>query len=162
MEKRDENEINTEKLKIVGNIIKFENSLIQIKNISYITTMKLTKEKFPFLISLIGLLGAVGFIKTDYKLLSVLSIIFSGIYIYDQWYRKNRERLTTTVLSIVVNSGNVLEFVVKEKTFLEKIVYVLERIIIENGIEKNSEISINIKDCSFGGDAQVLNNLGIK
>ena len=43
----------------------------------------------------------------------------------------------------------------------EKVILALEKIVVDNGIDKNSEVSINIKDCSFSGDSKVLNNLGI-
>ena len=161
MVNKDEKEINTGQLNIVGNIIKFEESLIQIRNISYITIMKLEMEKIPLWTIVLILLGIIGTGNSEYRIVSLFVIIISGLYLYLGWYRKNKERSKISVLTIVMNSGSNLSFVVRDKEFLKRILNVLEKIVVDNGIDKNSEVSINIKDCSFSGDSKVLNNLGI-
>ena len=53
-----------------------------------------------------------------------------------------------------------LQILFINKDFLNRVLSVLEKIIIDGGIG-NQNISIDLSGSQFAGDAQVLNNLGI-
>lgn len=57
-----------------------------------------------------------------------------------------------------MNSGNNIQIVFLDKDFLDKVLDVLEKIIIEGGLGKHN-LAINIEKCKFGADAKVLNDL---
>lgn len=64
------------------------------------------------------------------------------------------------MLTICMNSGKNLQILFINKDFLNRVLSVLEKIIIDGGIG-NQNISIDLSGSQFAGDAQVLNNLGI-
>lgn len=57
-----------------------------------------------------------------------------------------------------MNSGNNLQFIFYDKDFLDKVLDVLEKIIIEGGLG-NQYLAINIERCKFGANTKVLNDL---
>ena len=59
-----------------------------------------------------------------------------------------------------MNSGSNLQFVISNKSFLDKVLQVLELIIIEGDIGKQN-ITINIKGNTISGNAKVLNDLNM-
>lgn len=76
------------------------------------------------------------------------------------WYKTNEERKKNTVLNIVMNSGNNFQFVIKNSDFLDKVLKVLEQIMIDGGVGKQN-VAINIQKCNFAGDAQILNDFNL-
>jgi len=149
--------IETPELLVKGNIISWHGTMIQLSNVSCISTRPLTLIVFPmFSIALL----LIGLLLLKYNL--IVSIIFLGIgvaWIY-KWYKINEERKKNTVLNIIMNSGDNLQFVINNRTFLDKVLEVLEQIIIEGGVGKQS-VAINIRGCKITGNARVLNDFNL-
>ena len=59
-----------------------------------------------------------------------------------------------------MNAGLNLKFLFKSRSFLDDVLRVLERIILEGGVGEQN-VSINISRCNFSGNAQVLNDLNL-
>ena len=76
------------------------------------------------------------------------------------WYYFNNQRKSNTILSIVLNSGNNLQFIIGNKSFLDKVLQVLEQIIINGGVGGQS-VTINIRGNKISGNASVLNDLNL-
>lgn len=57
-----------------------------------------------------------------------------------------------------MNSGQSLYFAFKRKDFLQSVLAVLERIIADGG---DRQVSINVENCTFSGDADILNGIRI-
>ena len=85
---------------------------------------------------------------------------FCGGIIFYTWYADNKKRSQSMMLTICMNSGKNLQILFINKDFLNRVLSVLEKIIIDGGIG-NQNISIDLSGSQFAGDAQVLNNLGI-
>ena len=83
-----------------------------------------------------------------------------GGIIFYTWYADNKKRSQSMMLTICMNSGKNLQILFINKDFLNRVLSVLEKIIIDGGIG-NQNISIDLSGSQFAGDAQVLNNLGI-
>lgn len=149
--------IQTNYLNITGNIMTWEGTMIQLSNVSYVTTQNMEPAKLP--------LWAIGTVVVGiclYKfvlLLSIVLVLFGAIDLV-VWYKENEARKKSTILTIRMNSGNSLQFLFSDRIFLQKVLSVLEKIIIDGGIGSQN-ISIDLSGSQFSGDARVLNNLGI-
>lgn len=149
--------IDTPRLLVKGNIMCWDGTMIQLSNISCISTLPLGQIGFPFISIAVILLGFIAFKYNAILALVVLGV--GGFWIF-VWYRANEERKSNTILNIVMNSGNHLQFMVNNKEFLNKILNVLEQIIIEGGVG-NQKVSINIQGCQITGNAKVLNDINL-
>lgn len=149
--------IETPQLLIKGNIMSWQGTMIQLSNVSCISTRPLTQMPFPaFSIALL----LIGLLLFKYNItVSIFSFGIGVAWIY-KWYKTNEERKEDTILDVIMNSGDNIQFVFYNRLFLDKVLDVLERIIIEGGVGKN-HVAINIKKCNFAGDAKVLNDLNL-
>jgi hypothetical protein len=152
-----EKSIETPELLLKGNIMCWEGTMIQLSNVSCVSASPLEEIEFPKLSILVILAGLILLDKAAPW--GVLLMIGGGAWIYT-WNHFNNLRKLDTVLSIVMNSGNNLRFIINNKEFLNKILQVLELIIIEGGIG-NQKVSIDMRGCKFEGNASVLNDLNI-
>lgn len=151
------NSIQTKQLLIRGNIMSWDNTMIQLSNVSCISTSLLEEIPFPKYSILLILAGVVMF-KFN-ALVSLLALALAGGWIYT-WYNTNRKRSLQIVLSINMNSGLNFNLLFGNRAFLEDVLKVLEKIITEGGIGDHN-LSIDIYGCKFSGNSQVLNGLNI-
>lgn len=156
-EKMKENSIATERLTIKGNIIMWDRMMIQLSNISSISTKGLSPKPFPIISLLVILIGLILF-----KMSGVLAVVLvtAGIVWIVWWYNEDQKRREKTNLIIVMNSGSVYVILFNDQNFLQKVLLVLERIIMTGGIG-DSNVVINIKDNTFSGNAELFNGLSI-
>lgn len=154
-----EKTIETPKLTIKGNIIYWARTMIQISNISYISTVPLEQLGFPKMALLILGIAILAFSRRSPGY-GVILLLGAGVWIFI-WYYKNEERKNEAILCIAMNSGVQFRIYVDDKEFLSEILAVLEEIIAEDIIEQQ-KISININDCTITGNAKVLNDLELK
>lgn len=155
--KEEEKCIKTEELNITGNVMTWKGTMIQLANISYITSTAVGLMDFPFLSVGMLLLGVLlGKRNGGIALL----LILAGIGWIYYWYQENEKRKKLIVLTVIMNSGNKLQFLFNDKNFLNKVMDVLQKIIIDGGVGRQ-DVSINISDCAIGGNARVLSDLDI-
>ena len=157
MEKKKEKSIETSELLLKGNIMSWDGMMIQLSNISCVSTAPLEQMAFPILSILLIFAGLVG-LKVN-VLGGILFLAIGSGWIY-AWYYVNEKRKSDTILSIAMNSGNNLQFIIKNKEFLQKVLHVLEEIIIHGGVGKQN-VTINIRGNTITGNAQVLNDLDL-
>ena len=153
-----EKSIETKELLIKGNIMSWEGTMIQLSNVSCISTTPLVQIAFPIPSIALLLIGLLALVFKSW----IVSIILLGIgiaWIYN-WYKTNAERKKNTILNIIMNSGNNLQFIINNRNFLNKVLKVLEQIIIDGGVGKQN-VSINIQGCRITGNAKVLNDLNL-
>lgn len=149
--------IETPELLVKGNIMSWYRTMIQLSNVSCISTRPLTTKEFPIPSIVLLLIGVLLF--KSYFIVSIICLIIGIAWIY-KWYETNEELKNNTVLNIIMNSGNNLQFVINNRDFLDKVLKVLEQIIINGGVGKQN-ITINIRGCEITGNAKVLNDLNI-
>lgn len=155
--KKKEKSIETPELLIKGNIMSWEGTMIQLSNVSCISTSPLELMEFPKYALLFLLGGLVSFRGNVF--LGLVLLVIGGAWIY-YWYTINEKRKLDTSLNIIMNSGNGLCFIVSNKKFLKEILEILKQIIIEGGVGKQ-KVSINLKGCKITGNAKVLNDFDI-
>lgn len=153
---KKEKTIETPELSISGNIMKWENSIIQLSNISSISTVPLSVQAFPWWTIILIVLGMSIFDTS--VLIALLMFAISAIIIFS-WYQKNKEIKTKKFLVILTNSGISFSFLFNNKKFLDEVLHVLSCIIAE-GKTTNHNIKININNSTIT-NSQVLSDLSI-
>ena len=149
-----EKAIETPYLQIRKNIMKWNNTFIQLSNISFISASNMAPMRLPFLFPILFLLGLI--IMEDATPPAMLFLIVGAAgLIY--WLAENKKRKNQAVLTIRMNSGHNLYFTFDERNFLFEVIGVLESIIVDGG----KDITISLKDCTISNDSHVLNNLQI-
>lgn len=148
-------EINTPELSIAGNVMAWKNTIIQLSNISSLSTVALDPLKFPFWTILV-ILGGFVIISESVGITFLIWIIAAAIIYF--WYKKNQELAKQTNLIIMMNSGKIFVIGFKDKAFLEKVYGLLSSIIAE-GNNPSEHIRININNSTISGEAHVLNDL---
>lgn len=149
--------IETSELLIKGNIMCWDETMIQLSNVSCISTRSLSPIAFPVLS--IALL-IIGFLLFKYNWMLSIVLLVTVIVWICCWFTKNEERKNNTILNIVLNSGNILQIIINDKFFVTKVLHVLEQIIIDGGVGKQ-DVAINIQGCQITGNASVLNDFNI-
>lgn len=154
-EKTDEKFIETPSLLIKKNIMTWDNTVIQLSNISYISATDIELAKFPIWAALVILGGLYLFGKSILLALFLIAAGAAGLYF---WYQENEKRRQGAILTIRMNSGHNLYFTFEEKKFLLRVVHVLESIIINGGT--NAPVDINIKDCTIT-NSRILTDVNV-
>ncbi len=156
MQMKKEKCIETTNLTIKGNLVTWKGTMIQLDNISCISTENMAEKAFPF-ISLLPLI--IGILLHEYVVVMLLLIAASLAWIY-LWGKKNDDLQSMKLLNILLNSGDTFQLVFTDLSFLDKVEKVFETILID-GNSKNQDISIDIKGCTISGNAQLLSNLKV-
>lgn len=155
--KKDEKCISTDELNITGNIMTWKGTMIQLANVSYITSTALALLPFPWLAAGIVLLGLAAI---AYNLIVSLALLIAGGVWFWYWYAENNDRESQIILTIGMNSGNKFQLLFYDKKFLNRVMSVLEKIIIDGGVGRQ-DVFIDISDCEISGNARVLNDLNV-
>lgn len=155
---KKEKSIETSELRIKGNILCWHDTMIQLSNISYISTSPLELIEFPKY-SILMIIAAILLFSINI-LVSVVLLVCSIVWIY-RWFKINEIRKYKTVLNISMNSGNNLCILFGSGgSFLDDVLKVLEEIIIDGGVGEQN-VDINIRHCNISGNAHILDNLNI-
>lgn len=148
-------EIETDYLKIHGNCMEFKNTVIQLNNISLLSTEDLSPISFPT-VALIAAAAGLVLLLTEISALLWLALacfVGSGASIYI-WYKENKRLGEMKRLLIITNSGNHFNIVFQDKPFLERVVKVLKEVVANPG--HLSDITINVKENTFSGGSSVI------
>lgn len=147
--------IETPSLRIRKNIMMWEDTMIQLSNVSYVSASNIAATVFPVWAAIMILAGLL-FISRSAAVALVL-IALGGLWIY-LWYRENEKKRQGAILTIRMNSGHIFQFIFKNKDFLLDVLHVLENIIVDG---TDSQVSINISNSTISGNARVLENANL-
>lgn len=146
--------IQTDYLKIFGNALEFEDTTLQLSNISLLSTKDIAPARFPGWSVVLILIGVLLWQRS--VALSLLMIGAGAIWIC-LWYSKKQEMADLKKLIIITNSGNAFPIIFNDQAFLKQVVDVLNSIIANPTSHGN--ITINVKDNVLQGDASVIQTL---
>lgn len=144
--------INTDYMTIEGNMIKWSDTIIQISNISIISTSNVVGTPFPFL-SIVFILAGFGAFALGVPgvFFGILVLAGVGIWLYS-WYKEKQKQENMQKLSILMNSGLVYSIIFNDKKFLTQVMKRFAEIL---SVPNNKEsFTINIKDNVFRDGAQ--------
>lgn len=154
---KKEKKIITSQLMIVGNIMAWADSALQLSNVSSISTVPLELIPFPLWTLLILLVGIFAFKVSWLPAVAFIAIAIGSIL---YWHQKNEELKLQRNLLILMNSGITFSFLFRDQQFLEKVFNVLSSIIAEAGKEER-QVKININNSTISGNAKVLSDMFI-
>ena len=147
--------IETPSLRIRKNIMMWEDTMIQLSNVSYVSASNIATTVFPVWAALMILAGLL--VISESVLVALVLIGLGGLWIY-LWYQGNVQRKQGAILTIRMNSGHTLQFTFNNKAFLLEVLKVLENIIVDG---TDSQVSINISNSTISGNARVLENANL-
>ncbi len=147
--------IDTPSLRIRKNIMMWEDTMIQLSNVSYVSASNIATTVFPVWAALMILAGLL--VISESVLVALVLIGLGGLWIY-LWYQGNVQRKQGAILTIRMNSGHTLQFTFNNKAFLLEVLKVLENIIVDG---TDSQVSINISNSTISGNARVLENANL-
>ena len=142
--------INTDFLKVKGDLICWENTMIQISNISMITTTEVAGLPFPVL-SLLIICAGFAVASESIGVAMVCWIISAGWIMY--WYKQCQERSSIKKLNFILNSGGMYTLIFNDKNFLNQVSSVLLEILVNKNRKAN--ITFNIKNNTFTDDSKM-------
>ena len=142
--------INTDILKVKGDLICWENTMIQISNISMITTTDVAGLPFPVLSIFIIIAGFL--FASESIMIAVVCWIISIAWIMF-WYNQCQKRSQIKKLNFVLNSGGTYTLVFNDKNFLNEVSSVLMKILANK--DRKANITFNIKNNTFRDDSKM-------
>ncbi len=130
------------------NTISFNDSLVQISNISHINIEPVPKPKFQVGFVIVGVIGIIGMIGTsgEIQILGFLLFLFAMIYIL--YYAINSSDNDNKYLFIYLNSEHVYYIYCEDKKFLEKVMKVMKHCINNHAKQK---IKVDFNQCTLEG-----------
>lgn len=137
---KNSNAIETDFLKVRGNLIIWENTMIQVSNISMISTDNILGEPLPLWAAVVAVLGVLCFMVNP--IIAVGMIVIGGAVVFS-WSKKEQERKQSKMLTFMLNSGNRFSLVFRNQEFLQKVSSVLTELLAEKAT--NKVITFNIK-----------------
>lgn len=151
--------IETGNLTIKGHLLKWDDVIIQIRNISMITTSDMQTPAFPFAAILMVLFGLFLLTNEDtgIKVLGTVFIVIGAIVLY-VWYNKVQTLKERKHLNIMLNSGFTYSIVFYKKEFLNEVMQVFSNILEETS-EGNVNYNINLEKCEIKENASVVRNI---
>lgn len=154
-------QVETPEIVIKGNIMTWENTMLQLSNVSSISTAK-DNPVFPTMSVVIMLLGV--FLASSFKYVAILQtigviLLICGISLVLTYIVAIVDK--KIYLSVIMNSGVCYNLVVKDEKFLKSMLETLEQIIIDGGVG-NRIYTINIQNSTLDGNVSIMNNSDFK
>ncbi len=146
--------VKTDFLYIEDNIMKWSDTIIQISNISMVSTANLGSRPFPILSVLLMLIGLAVF-----RLSVLAGIVFlgAGVVWVIVWYQQVEKEKEMQLLKISLNSGITYTIVFNSKKFLFEVFKRMAELISKPLSQKN--LTINVKDSTFSGTSSIVGNM---
>ncbi|HRX58756.1 MAG TPA: hypothetical protein P5075_08290 [Eubacteriales bacterium] len=161
------NTIETDFLTIKGNMMKWSDTIIQISNISIISTVHVAAKRFPFLSFVFILIGAIilklgvtDIVSVEFygvSLLGGIALIVAALAWMLLWVDRKQRADEMQQLSILMNSGTVYSIVFQNKKFLAEVMKRFSEILSTPA--HTGDLTINIKNNTFSGQAQAIGSV---
>lgn len=144
--------IDTPELSVKDNLFIWNDTIVQIPNISLISASPMERSPFPGWTVIAIALGIYAF-----KLSGLLAgfLIAAGL---GRLYYYNK-RMQEAIMTVQLNSGASLYIKFKDKKFLSRVTTAL-KYAISSG--KEAKLTVNMQSCTISGNAQVLGNISNK
>ncbi|MBM6694879.1 hypothetical protein H9X87_08930 [Pseudoflavonifractor capillosus] len=150
------NVIKTENLFISGHLLQWEDVIIQISNISLISTANWQQTPFPVLAILLVFAGL--FLITIQVLLALLCIALGLVWVY-LWYLEQQKTKDYKYLNIYLNSGRVFSLLFENTLFLDQVMKIFADIFEKGGDSVSGGIHIDIKNCTVDHQASLIGTI---
>lgn len=138
--KQNTKTIETDYLNVKGNLVSWQDTIIQISNITMIST-SIDRQPFPWL-SIVFLLG--GFALVNASPLVGYGLLIIAIVMIALWYKKFQKLKSQKNLHFMLNSGGNFTLVFHDRKFLDEVLEVLTEILTTSS--RNEYYTFNIKN----------------
>lgn len=138
-------------LYIEDNMMKWSDTIIQISNISMVSTANVGSKPFPILSVLVILLGLGAF---NFSAFLGIVLVGGGVAWEVIWYQQTEKEKGMQLLKISLNSGVQFTVLFHNKKFLSEVLNRISDLISKPNSQRN--LTINVKDSTFGGNASVV------
>lgn len=147
--------LETDYIKIHGNCLEIENTVLQLKNISLFSTVDIDPHPFPMGILLL-IIAAI--VSLFYKVLLAVILFAIAFLWFCFWNKREKEIAEIKRLIIVTNSGQSFAITFSNHAFLKKVLALLMELLDRpNGEVAN--ITINVKNSTFSGSSSFIQQL---
>lgn len=152
---KKEKTVQTKQLLIQGHLLRWEGVIIQISNISLITSTNLNPPVFPIWAAIAVLAGISLLDPIWYVGLIAMAV---GVYSIYSWYSEYEEVKSHKYLNILLNSGFTYSILFSNEAFLDEVMHVFANI-FEDGAKSSTNYYIDIKNSTISNDASVVRNV---
>lgn len=152
---KKEKTVQTKQLLIQGHLLRWEGVIIQISNISLITSTNLNPPRFPIWAA-IAVLAGISLLDPIWYV-GLIAMAVGGYSIYS-WYSEYEEVKSHKYLNILLNSGFTYSILFSNEAFLDEVMHVFANI-FEDGAKANTNYYIDIKNSTISNDASVVRNV---
>lgn len=163
MVKKANREIHVGALKIHGNSIEFGDTVVQLSNVSLVSTEDVEHSAFPIW-GLLGVLAGIVLLSVNFWI-GILCVLVCGIILYG-WYREVQQAKASKRLVIVTNAGKRFPIVFQDEGFLKNVLETIKELIANP--EEASDVVFNIstskmeiKKAVFKDHAALNNSEGV-
>lgn len=154
---RKELKIGPEKLLIRGNIIAWQDMVIQLSNVSFVSTSEVSAMPFPMYSLIVFLIGII-LLYFSLSIGILILILFAVSMVC--WYMLNEEHRRGLILTIMLDSGHSFQLIFQNRKFTQEVLKLLMEILTDGNTHDRS-ILINIEDCTIEEKENVINELEI-
>lgn len=144
--------IGPEKLLIRGNIMVWEDNMVQLSSISFVSSSEVSAVPFPMYSLIVFLIGII-LLYFTLSIGTLLLILFAAGIVC--WYMLNEEHRKGLILTILLDSGHSIQFVFQNREHVQQVLKILQEILADGNIHDRS-ILINIEDCTIEEKESVL------
>lgn len=143
---KEENAIYTSDFRIEKNIVAFNDSMLQISNISHLGVEPIPKADFNLWSVVSIIIGALGLFQINqvFRILGVFFVLMGGIYLI--WYAFFNSNSKERYLYIYMSSGSIFTIYCENTKFLKKVLKVMEYCINNQYTKK---IKIDFDNCKL-------------
>lgn len=149
-----ERTVETEDILVRGNLLKWEGVMIQISNISLITTADMNTPPFPIWAAIVTFIGF--FLLSEVIWVPALLLTLVGFFVIYKWYKKCEIAKKHKYLNILLNSGYTYSILFYNSPFLEQVFSVISNI-LEEGVSSGTNYHIDISNCTIADNSSVVN-----
>lgn len=156
-EKKDRT-VQTKNLLVRGNLLYWEGVIIQISNISLLTTTNFNTPRFPSWTILLILVGTTVFSVPGTIIAGLLLLLVAVLAIYS-WYKKVQDAKGKKYLTILLNSGYTYSILFNDHSFLSKVFHVFANI-LDEGTSPSINYFIDMVNCKIDNNSSVVAEAG--
>lgn len=140
-----EKKVKTRSLSIVGHLLRWEDVVIQISNISLISTSNFRQTAMPMWAVLLAMVGVV---LLPFVWWAGLLCLGLGMLVICGWYSETKKTKKYKYLNIQLNSGRLFSLLFENEEFLNQVLDVFANIFEDDDSQaENRDIRIDIQNC---------------
>lgn len=145
--------IETKNLRIAGHLLQWEDVVIQISNVSMITTASVQPPIFPIWALIMGCAGlaCMAFAWPLGLLLLALTVL-----VFYLWHKEVEKKKKLKALSIHLSSGRIFSILFPNIEFLNTVLRVFANIFEEGGQTANTTYQIDIQNCKIDNQSSFI------